>query len=65
MGIAGVEGFVVIAFFIGLFIILWVRNVISNVTGLKDGSKGLMFATIGFFILAWLLFLVGVYFFEG
>ena len=65
----GMEGLGVILFFVGLFVVLYVREMIMNITGLKDGSKGLMFATIGFFIGVWLLICAGmvvyVKFLEG
>jgi phosphate/sulfate permease len=61
----GLEGLVVILFFAGLFVVLTIRDGISRKTGLKDGSKGLMFATIGFLILMFFVFLIGLFIFES
>jgi len=61
----GLEGLALIIAAAGLWAFVKVQEWIRNFTGLEDGSKGLTFATIGFFIGAWLLFLAGLVIFTA
>ncbi len=51
------EAIVLVVVFGFLIVFGWVQDIVKRITGLKEDSKGLFFATIGFFIGAWLLIL--------